>query len=104
MPVICGFVKQSSGGFGAWFGVLLIIGLVIKFIWWILGATAVVGLFFLARAIARWSAERAAERARYRQGLAARADQQHLWVLLGDGRGIYGVDGAEVMRRMQRLG
>jgi hypothetical protein len=35
--------------------------------------------------------------ARYREGLAFRADQQHNWVLWGDDRGIYGVEGAELM-------
>ena len=92
---------MERGGFGAVFGVVLIIGLIIKFIWWILGAAALVGAFFLARAIARWYAEREAERARYRDALAARADQQHNWVLQGDDRGVYGVDGAELMRRVR---
>ena len=96
-------MERSGGGFGALFGVLLIIGLVIKFIWWILGAAALVGLFFLARAIARRHFERSAEHARFRQALEARADQQHSWVLRGDDRGIYGEQGAELMRRV-RLG
>jgi hypothetical protein len=41
--------------------------------------------------------KRSAERARYRQAIAARADQQHNWVLRRDDRGIYGVEGAELM-------
>jgi hypothetical protein len=93
---------MERGGFGAVFGLLLIIGLIIKFIWWILGAAALVGLFFLARAIARWYAEREAENARHRAALAARADRQHYWVLHGDDRGIYGVEGAELMRQVRR--
>lgn len=96
-------MERSGGGFGALFGVLLIIGIIIKFIWWILGAAALVGLFFLARAIARWYAKRSAEYARYRDALAARADEQHNWVLQGDDRGIYGVDGARLMRQVRRL-
>lgn len=95
-------MERSGGGFGALFGALLIIGLIIKFIWWILGAAALVALFFLARAIARWYAAREAEYARYRAGLAVRADQQHRWVLRGDDRGIYGVEGAELMRQVRR--
>lgn len=95
-------MERSGGGFGALFGALLIIGLIIKFIWWILGAAALVALFFLARAIAGWYAAREAEYARYRAGLAARADQQHRWVLRGDDRGIYGVEGAELMRQVRR--
>ncbi|MGZ4512348.1 MAG: hypothetical protein ACXVX4_13620 [Mycobacterium sp.] len=87
----------SGGGFGALVGLLLLIAIIIKFIWWILGTAALVGLFFLARAIARSYAERAAEYARYREAVAARADQQHNWVLQGDDRGIYGPEGAELM-------
>jgi hypothetical protein len=75
----------------------LIIWVIIKLIWWIVGAAALVGLLFLGRAIVRWHAKRDAEYARYREGLAARADQQHNWVLRGDDRGIYGVEGARLM-------
>jgi hypothetical protein len=42
--------SNSGGGFGALFGLLLVIAIVIKFIWWIFGAAALVGLFFLVRA------------------------------------------------------
>lgn len=93
---------MERGGFGAVFGLLLGIGLIIKFIWWILGAGALVGLFFLARATAGWYAEREAEHARYHAALVARADQQHYWVLHADDRGIYGVEGAELMRQVRR--
>jgi hypothetical protein len=97
-------MERSGGGFGALFGVLLIIGLIIKFIWWIVGAAVLVALFFLARAIARWYAERSAAYARYWESLEARADEQHNWVLQGDDRGVYGVEGAKLMRRIRRLG
>jgi hypothetical protein len=76
----------------------LIIWVIVKLIWWIVSAAALVGLFFLGRAIVRRHAKRAAEHARNRQELAARADRQHRWVLRGDDRGIYGVEGAELMR------
>jgi hypothetical protein len=89
--------SSSGGGFGGLLGLLLLIGFIIKFIWWILGAAALVALFFLGRAILRWYDKRAAAHARYWDGLAARADQQHNWVLQGDDRGIYGVEGAELM-------
>ena len=88
---------SSGGGFGALVVVALIIWVIIKLIWWIVGAAALVGLFFLGRAIVRRHAKRAAECARYRAELTARADQQHNWVLRGDDRGIYGVEGAELM-------
>ncbi|WP_172832485.1 hypothetical protein [Mycobacterium asiaticum] len=97
-------MKQSGGGFGSLFGVLLVIGLVIKFIWWILGAAALVALFFLVRALVRWYARRSEEYARYWDALCARADQQHNWVLQGDDRGIYGVEGADLMRKVRRFG
>lgn len=97
-------MRQSGGGFGAFFGLLLLIGTIIKFIWWILGAVVAVALFFAARAIGRWYGRRSAEYARYWDGLVARADQQHEWVLRGDDRGIYGVEGAKAMRTVRRLG
>ena len=35
-------------------GLLLLIGFIIKFFWWIVGAATLVALFFLGRAILRW--------------------------------------------------
>src|SRR5579884_4248742 len=91
--------SRSSGGGGAGvvFGLLLLIGIIIKFFWWILGAVALVALFFVGRALVRASRKRAAEYSRYCSAVAARADQQHNWVLQGDDRGIYGPQGAELM-------
>jgi len=83
--------------FGGLLGLLLLIGIVIKFIWWILGAIGLVVLFFIGRAILRWYDERRATYASYREALVARADQQHNWVLQGDDRGIYGAEGANLM-------
>jgi len=88
---------SANGGFGGLVAVLFLIAIVIKFIWWILGALVLVGIFFVARAVARWYSKRSAEYARYRDGLAARADEQHSWVLQGDDRGIYGIEGAKLM-------
>ena len=51
----------------------------------------------MARAIVRESRLRADLAAAHRDALAARADQQHNWVLQGDDRGIYGAQGAELM-------
>jgi hypothetical protein len=89
--------SNSAGGFVALFGLLLVIGIIIKFFWLILGAAALVGLFFLARALVRESRKRADAYARHCAAIAARADQQHNWVLQGDDRGIYGPQGAELM-------
>lgn len=91
--------KKSSGGGGggALFLLLIVVGLIVKFIWWILGAAALVGLCFLVRAIVREYRKSVDAAARNRAAIAARADQQHNWVLQGDDRGIYGTYGAELM-------
>ncbi|OBH07213.1 hypothetical protein A5696_01780 [Mycobacterium sp. E2699] len=88
----------------------LIIWIIVKLIWWIAGAAALVGLFFLVRAIVRDGRRRAELRAAHRAALRFRADQQHNWVLRGDDRGVYGVEGAKLMhylyperRSLQRL-
>jgi len=88
---------SSAWGLGGLLGLALIIWIIVKLIWWIAGAAALVGLFFLVRAIARDSRRRADLRAAHRAALRFRADQQHNWVLRGDDRGIYGVEGAELM-------
>lgn len=87
----------SGGGFGAVFVAVLIVWVIVKLIWLIVGAAVLVGLFFLVRAIVRENRKRVELRAAYRAAVAARADQQHNWVLRGDDRGIYGVEGAELM-------
>ena len=87
----------SSSTAGAFLVVLLVIGLVIKFIWWIIGAAVLVTAFYIARAI--WRSQRARQDAlaRSRAELVARADQHLNWVMQGDDRGIYGPDGAKLM-------
>jgi hypothetical protein len=77
---------------------LLVIGLVIKFIWWIIGAAVLIAAVYIARGV--WRSQRARQEAlaRQRAELAARADQQHQWVMEGDERGIYGPAGAAVRR------
>jgi hypothetical protein len=72
------------------FGTLMFIALIIKLIWWILGAIALFMLFRLVRRQLRVARDRTEANARRAARLAARADQQHRWVLCGDERGIYG--------------
>jgi hypothetical protein len=96
--------RSGGGGFFGLIGVLLIIGLIIKFIWWIIGAAALVGLCFLIRAILRADARQRAIVAQRIDELAARADQQHNWVMQGDDRGIYGSHGADLMHYIERPG
>lgn len=89
---------NSSNASGAGIALLVLIALIIKFIWWILGALALAALFFVGRAIVREVRRRRAAYARYCAQLAARAEQQHNWVLHGDDRGIYGTEGARLMK------
>jgi len=90
--------SSGGGGLGAVLGVLFLIGLIIKFIWWILGALALVAACYAIRAVVRQSEAAAAARNHRMAELAARADQQHNWVMQGDDRGIYGPDCAPLMR------
>jgi uncharacterized membrane protein len=88
---------SSGGGFGGLLGLMLVIWIIVKLFWWIVGAAVLVGVFFLGRAIAREMGKRADLRAAHRAAVRMRADQQHNWVLQGDDRGIYGPEGAELM-------
>ena len=93
---------SSSGGFVTAFFVLVVIGMIIKYIWWILGGLAIGAAVFIVRALIQAHLEAVAERNRYHAEIAVRADRQHQWVLDGDARGIYGPEGAEVMRYIER--
>src|SRR6476619_7701723 len=95
---------SGGGGFADLIGVLFIIGLIIKFIWWIIGAAAHVGLFYLIWAILRANARQRAALTQRMNELAARADHQHNWVMQGDDRGIYGSQGADLKYYIQRPG
>jgi hypothetical protein len=68
----------------------MLIALIIRLIWWILGAVALVALFYVVRGQLRAARARADADARRAAEIAARAEQQHRWVLRGDERGIYG--------------
>jgi hypothetical protein len=83
--------------------VLVVIGLVIKFIWWIIGAAVLIAAVYIARAVRRSQRARQDELARQRAELAARADLQHQWVIQDDERGIYGPADAAVMRDFRQV-
>ncbi|MDY6998625.1 MAG: hypothetical protein SW019_18665 [Actinomycetota bacterium] len=89
---------SEGGGFAAVFVVLLVVGLVVKYFWWIAAGAGLVGLFFAGRALVRHLEERRELAAEARAALQRRADRQHRWMLSGDSRGVYGPDGAAVMR------
>ena len=72
------------------FGLLMVIALIIKLICWILGAIVLYELFRIVRAQLRADRARREVEARRAAQVAARAEQQHRWVLQGDERGIYG--------------
>jgi hypothetical protein len=75
--------------------VLLLVGFVGAYFWWIVAAAAVAGLAWLAaRAypVARAEFETDARlRAEQAIALIRRADQQHALVMVDDDRGVYGV-------------
>jgi hypothetical protein len=98
LPLMSRRRSTSPSPFGGMLLIFLIIGIIIKFIWWILGIATVIGLYYLVRAIVRDDLARREVLARRRAEIVARADQQHQWVMQGDERGIYGPDGAKLMR------
>jgi hypothetical protein len=71
-------------------GTLLLVGFVLKY-WWLIAlvVAAVAACKYAPEVWARHQAAVAAERRRL-AAIAARADQQHAWVLAGDPRGTYG--------------
>lgn len=77
---------------------LLVLGLAIKFIWWIAVAAVIAALFFVIRAIVRNVHDRQQAAAQLDAAIARRADEQHNWVLSGDSKGIFGPDGDTSMQ------
>ena len=83
-------------------GVLLLVGFIGAYFWWIIAIAAVVALAWMAqRAFREIDAAEAAE-ARRQAAVAKRADRQHAWVMAGDDRGVYGPDGARLMHDIRR--
>lgn len=69
---------------------LVAAALVVKLWPVIVGIVAVVVAVYWGRRAAARHAERIAADRRRLAGLAARADQQHEWIMGGDERGVYG--------------
>jgi hypothetical protein len=78
--------SDRRGGGGALFTLLLVLGFVVTF-WWVFAILA--GLIVLG-GVAWYAACRVDARYAAQAAIAARADEQHAWVLAGDHRGIYG--------------
>jgi hypothetical protein len=72
------------------FGVMMLVALIIKLSWWILGAAVVYLTFRVVGSQLRLAQARRQAAARRDALTVARADRQHSWVLTGDDRGIYG--------------
>jgi nitrate/nitrite transporter NarK len=69
---------------------MFIVAWALGWLWWLVAAVAVyVKAWLLWRQYQRARAAEQRERQRW-AGIAARADQQHAWVLAGDPRGTYG--------------
>jgi hypothetical protein len=86
--------SDSGSGFAAVFLLMLVIGFVVTYIWWIVGAAALVGLFFVGRALVRQAEERRELAAAREVELKLRADRHMRWTMSGDSRAVYGPEGA----------
>jgi hypothetical protein len=95
--------QQRSSWTNAAAVVLTVVFVAYAFGWlsWLAAAAAVyVAVWIGGRMFSQARASELEERRRLVE-IAARADQQHAWFLAGDERGVYGSDGAELMRRIR---
>jgi hypothetical protein len=76
--------------FWQFIGILLLVGFVGAYFWWIAAIAAVAALVWMAqRAFREIGAAEVAEACR-QAAMAKRADQQHAWVMAGGDPGMYG--------------
>jgi nitrate/nitrite transporter NarK len=81
---------------------LLVVGFVLAY-WWVIALIIGVVALICGVIVAWHTYESSAERLAKRDAaVAARADQQHRWVMEGDPRGTYGPAGAVLMRGIGR--
>ncbi|MCG7594958.1 hypothetical protein [Mycobacterium sp. PSTR-4-N] len=89
--------ESGGGGIAGVFGVLMVVGLIAKYIWFIVGALAVAavaaGVFYASRAALRRAEEQRRLTERREQDLWMRAERQRRWTMLDDSRAIYGAGG-----------
>jgi hypothetical protein len=99
-----GTQPSDGSAFAAIVVLLLVVGFIIKYIWWIVGAAAVAGVAYGGWVVVRKAEERRALEAELAEErefeLQRRAERQRRWMLTGDSRAIYGEDGAAAMRAM----
>jgi hypothetical protein len=93
---------SGGGGFVGVLGVLFLLAMIVKYIWWIVGAAAVIGLsvgiYYASRAAIQRAEERQRLTERREEELRIRAERQRRWTLLGDSRAVYGKDGEALTR------
>lgn len=82
--------RRGGGGLGSAFILLIILGVIVKFIWWIVAVLAGLVVLGLLLWLIFYLERRTDARENALLAIVARADQQHAWVLAGDDRGIYG--------------
>jgi len=72
-------------------GTLLLVGFMLKY-WWLIALVVLAAVAAWKYVPKVWAGRQAALGAEQRRhaAIAARADQQHQWVLAGDPRGTYG--------------
>jgi hypothetical protein len=71
-------------------GVLLVVGFVLNYLWWIALAAGIVIAVKVATRLWVWHQAGVDGRRAEQRAIAARADEQHRWVLDDDERGLYG--------------
>jgi nitrate/nitrite transporter NarK len=81
--------RGGGGGLGAAFMLLIAVGVVVKFWLWILAGIAAATLIALVFYFVHRSDKRRAAELEQR-AIAARADEQHAWIVAGDDRGVHG--------------
>jgi hypothetical protein len=83
---------------GSIVGVLLLATPATTSPWPLLLAADLIGLYWAVRAVLPRLRDQRAAATRRRAEIRERADEQHRWTLSGDARGVYGPDGAQLMR------
>lgn len=80
--------------------VALFVALVAGSVGWAVTIAVVAVLALAGYVLVPWVEEQQEVTARRRAEIRERADRQHRWALRGDARGVYGADGATLMRRI----
>ncbi|MEW5812504.1 MAG: hypothetical protein AB1925_24025 [Actinomycetota bacterium] len=88
---------SGGGGIAGVLGTLFVLGLIVKYIWFVVAALVVAavaaGVYYASRAALRRADEQRRLAERREQELFMRAERQRRWTMLDDSRAIYGPDG-----------